>query len=788
MSQTDDPILFGWDPTPGIVSVWAGPDGRAIVWRRVEGQVVREVERFRPWVLATSLEDVASLGDGTPDARLTYRILEGPEDSFRYLLSAPTTRDLHRTILDGAARRLGVRPASVRRLDGYYAVGSVEQYLMLTGRTYYRGLDYDDLHRLQFDLETSALDPGDGHIFMVAVRDSRGLERTLEAADPGDERRLILELVALIREVDPDVIENHNLFGFDLPFLEARAARLGVPLLLGREGGPQRLERYPQPPADVRRGRRRPRYTIAGRELIDTLDAVRRHDFVARSLPSHGLKDVARHFGVAAPERTYIAGAEVYATYRTAPERVRRYAQDDVVEVDALSRRLHGAPFALAGMAPRRYERLASAGPAMGILEPLLVRAYLHAGAAPPHGAARGEEALAGHTGGAVHLFATGIAQQVVKVDIASMYPSLMRAYRIGPACDRQGVFLHVVEGLTERRLAHKDALHSAAPGSAEHGRHDAMQAAMKLLINSAYGYMAAGAMALFADRRAADEVTRRGREVLGRVIEGLRGRGMALLEADTDGVFFAAPLGWTEEQERALVTEVAAELPEGVRLEFEGRFRAMLSHEVKNYALLTYDDRLIVRGVALRSSRAEPFGDRFLRHALPAALAGDTAAVRAAFIRTVEALEARALPAADVASRVRLSKTPAAYLATRDAKREAGYEALLAAGRTEWHPGERIRWYRAEGGGAVWLPDDAGARGRTADAPAGADDRRDYDVAYYRRLLVTSYAGRLKKAFTREDFAQLFRPDRQAGLFDRRLEAIEPVWVRCEGRAVGAG
>jgi len=33
-------------------------------------------------------------------------------------------------------------------------------------------------------------------------------------------------LCALIGERDPDVIENHNLFGFDLPFLEERAAQL----------------------------------------------------------------------------------------------------------------------------------------------------------------------------------------------------------------------------------------------------------------------------------------------------------------------------------------------------------------------------------------------------------------------------------------------------------------------------------------------------------------------------------------------------------------------------------
>jgi DNA polymerase elongation subunit (family B) len=788
-----DPILFGWDPTPGIVSLWADRDGRVLVWRRVEGQLVVERDTYRPWLFATSLADVEQLGpalveatagdgDGGVTAAVNRRAvvvwvgLDGPANSYRYLLTARGGRALDRAILDGAARRLGRRPASLRELDGYYRVGPVEQYLMRSGRTSFRGLVYDDLHRLQFDLETTSLDPERGRIFMVAVSDSRGLATTIEAPAPEDEARLITELCALVRSRDPDVIENHNLFGFDLPFLEARAAALGLPLVLGRSPGPPELERLPDPPGDERRRRRGGRYAVAGRELIDTLDAVRRHDFVARNLPSHGLKDVARHFGVAGPERTYLPGAEVYRTYLTDPDRVRRYALDDVAEVDGLSRRLLGAPFALAGMAPRRFEQLASAGPATGILEPLLVRAYLHAGAAPPYGAAHGDAELDDHAGGALHLFATGVAEHVVKVDIASMYPSLMRTERIGPACDRLGALLHVVERMTELRLAHKDALRRAAPGSLERGHHDAMQAAMKLLVNSAYGYMAAGSMALFADRRAADEVTRRGREVLAQVVEALRRRGMALVEADTDGVFFAAPPDWSEEEERALVAEVAAELPPGIRLEHEGRYRAMLSHEVKNYALLTYDGALIVRGVALRSSRSEPFGERFLRRALAATLVGDIPALNELFHATVRSLTDRTLTAADVATRVRLSKTPETYLAARAGHREAAYEALLAAGRRDWSPGERVRCYRTQARTYAWLPDE------TDDTPGTErlDERRNYDVEHYVQTLVTSYAGRLKKAFSPEDFAQLFRSDRQQGIFDRPLEEIEPLWVRC--------
>lgn len=133
-----------------------------------------------------------------------------------------------------------------------------------------------------------------------------------------------------------------------------------------------------------------------------------------------------------------------------------------------------------------------------------------------------------------------------MKADIASLYPSLMRTYQIGPACDQLGALLRVVERLTDLRLHHKDAVRSAPAGSAAAHNHHAIQAAMKLIINSAYGYMGAGAMALFADRQAADEVTRRGRSeaVLDHVVAELRARGMALIEGDTDGVYFAVPRG----------------------------------------------------------------------------------------------------------------------------------------------------------------------------------------------------------------------------------------------------
>jgi len=673
--QSSDEWVFGWDSTPGIVSVWAGRDGRAMIWRREGERVSCVKETFRPWLFATTLDDLTHLGQmlttslatsGADTSLVSYHILDGAEGSYRYLLTARDGRFLERALLRGAAQRLGRRVNSLGELtDTYYQVGPVEQYLMQTGRVYFRGLNFEDLHRLQFDLETTSLDPHRGRIFLIAIRDSRGFATTLEAPSPDDEAAMITAFCQLVRDRDPDILENHNLFSFDLQFLEYRAEALGVPLRLGRAGGPERLERREETLAIGPEARRRVRYSVAGRELIDTLDAVRRYDFVVRDLPSHGLKDVARYFGIASPERVYLEGATIFDTYRKDPDLVRRYALDDVQEVDGLSRRLLGASFALASMAPRRYERLASAGPAMGILEPMLVRAYLRTGVALPQQGMKQDPAQGPHEGGAVYLFATGVAEHVVKADVATLYPSLMRSFRIGPACDRLGALLGILDRLIDLRLAHKAAARTALPGSLEANMHDATQAAMKILINAAYGYMGAGSMALFSDIHAADEVTKRGRDVLTQVLDALRARGMALIEADTDGVYFAVPVSWTEEQERQLVSAIGAELPAGIRLEYEGRYRAMFSHEVKNYALLTYDGQLIVHGVALRSSRAEPFGERFLRQALSCTMTGNVVGARDAYLQTTEALRERALPASDVAARVRLSKSPEAYQAS---------------------------------------------------------------------------------------------------------------------------
>jgi DNA polymerase, archaea type len=789
MVRREDEWVWGWDSTPGIVSVWADLGGRASVWRRIpkSGELVREKARFRPWLVLDRLDDLHYLGnrlgpDGCEKASVTYRELDGP-GSLKILVSAEDGRSLITAVLDGATQRLGRRVSHLRELgkEAVLALAPEEQYLVATGRTYFRDLSFDDLHRMQFDLETTGLNPERDRIFMIAMRYPSGATEILEARSDGNggEAALIRELMAKMTAVDPDVIENHNLHGFDLPFLARRAQILGVPLVLGRIGPPGlRVRAARRGPAEDSEGRRL-RYVAPGRELIDTLDAVLRYDFATRELPNHGLKTVARHLGIAGPDREQIRGDQIYTVYQRDPERVRRYATADVSEVAGVARMLGGAAFALAQIAPRRYERLADAGAATGIIDPLLVRAYLRAGASlPVHQVGDGTP----HSGAALHLFAAGVAHRVVKADVASLYPSLMRAYRIGPSRDHLGALLALVDRLVELRLAAKANARQCAPESAERYGHEALSSAMKLVVNSAYGYLAAGGLTRFADVHAANEVTRRGRETLDLMCRQLASRGVTLLEADTDGVYFAAPEGWAEADERHAVAEVAAMLPPRVQLEFEGRYAAMLSHEPKNYALLRYDGSLILHGVAFRSSRAEPFGEAFLRKAITHLLVGDVPAVRESYLAALDSLRGRELPTRDVSSRVRLTKTPAEYFAARESRREIPYEAMLASGRTSWNVGDRVRVYRKRNGGCGLLEE-------SEDGQVGKDDvdHRDYDVDHYARQLRQTFASRLVCAFTPDDYDAVFADPDQMTLFMPAVTTIRTV-LETKVQDVGLG
>ena len=121
--------------------------------------------------------------------------------------------------------------------------------------------------------------------------------------------------------------------------------------------------------------------------------------------------------------------------------------------------------------------------------------------------------------------------------------------------------------------------------------------------------------------------------------------------------------------------------------------------------------------------------------------------------------------------SRVRLTKTPDEYLESRERRRELPYEAMFGAGRKSWSVGDRVRVYRNSAGEAALVVE--------SDDEGGDDERadpRDYDIEHYVRQLRDSFAVRLARAFTHEDFAAVFADPDQPSLFQPPIATIHTI------------
>jgi DNA polymerase elongation subunit (family B) len=569
----------------------------------------------------------------------------------------------------------------------------VQQHLLTTGHMSFGGMRFGDLRRLALDIEVvtdgehefpSAAREGD-RIVAVALADSTGFRHVVRG-DRLDEPALLEETTRLLRERDPDVIEGHNIFRFDLEYLEARARRHRVRLAWGRDGSELRGRPARLSVAERTIGYRR--YELAGRHVIDTWMLAQLHDVGARDLPSFGLKDIARHLGVAAAGRTYIDASTIARQLAEAPDRLMAYAIDDAIETLGVGAILAPPYFAQAQLLPFDYQSAVLRGSAAKV-DTLLMREYLAARHAIPT-----PRPVQGVGGGLTSIWQQGVAGPVLHVDVTSLYPSLMIAQRVAPAADDLGVFLARLAELRTLRVNAKQSARTAAEPE-ERAHQQALAQTFKILINSFYGYLAFG-NGHFNDFAAADRVTAEGRRIVTTIVDRLTALGATPIEADTDGVYFLAPPGHAADADGALLDAIAAGLPEGIALELDGRHAAMFSYKMKTYALLDERGRVQLKGSGFRSRGLEPFQRRLIEEIVRLLLEGKRGEVRGVIDRWLAAFAAHQVPLRQFARTETLADTPELYrerVAAGQRPPSAAYELVLAAGRA-CQPGDQVSYY----------------------------------------------------------------------------------------------
>jgi DNA polymerase I len=595
-------LLFGDPAQPGIVAVEIASRTEVEIFRRDGDLIARE---RRPIQLFAIVEDREALGG----FRAPHQVTELRGDfRFRHLVTLASTEALEalKKHLKNTTGKTSGSPEAPYLL----LTDSVEQYLMLTGMTHFIGMEFAQLRRLQIHIETyisagfeyaSAAREGD-RIVAIAIADNRGFEHVIRG-DNMDERAILAELVRIIGERDPDVIEGHNLFRANLEYLEHRARKLGVKLALGRDGSvmyarPARLQIAERTIAYRR-------FEAYGRNLVDTWILAQHYDIGSRELESFELRELAKHLGVTREGRVYLDARLTSHHFDHDREALFQSALEEVRETRDVAEALSASYFVQAQIFPYSYQNAILRGNATKI-DALMMRAYL----AGQHSIPAGGEAKA-FAGGYTEMRRCGVARNVFHCDVTSLYPSMMLEFGHAPASDALGVFLKMLSDLRSFRVKAKALARELSGGARKNV--EALQQTFKILINSFYGYLGFS-MGHFNDFDQASAVTQRGRDLIQSAIDELEKRGAKMIEVDTDGIYFALPGSSDSDAEAdAMLAEIAALMPAGIKLEIDGKYAAMFSYKMKNYVLLDTAGEMTIRGSGLKSRGLERFQRRFM-------------------------------------------------------------------------------------------------------------------------------------------------------------------------------
>jgi DNA polymerase elongation subunit (family B) len=566
----------------------------------------------------------------------------------------------------------------------------VQHYLTHTGRTLFKGLAFEELRRLQLEVLSVAGidDPGESdHLMSIALSDNSGWEELI-FIDPAkveeSEKTALKRLTAIIKERDPDVIEGHNLFRFDLPYLVARARKAKVKLDWGRSGGflrsrPSRLQ-IAEKTIDY------PKFTIDGRHFVDTFLLAHFYDVGMRSLSGFERIDVAQHFGLCeSADISSLSAKELQREYLSGSERFRKRALCAARETRAVAELLSPSYFIQAQIFPYNYQDVIVRGNATRINALFLREYYRQRHSIPEMPMVRGFE------GGYTAIFFTGVARNVWHCDIASLYPSVMLQFDCFPVTDQLQIFRSLLTDLRTFRLKAKANMRAEKDAARQHHFH-ALQNTFKILINSFYGYLGFG-QGHFADFDAAARVTQIGRDLLKQMIDWLKAQGAQVIEVDTDGIYFVPPPNTkTDELRDAL----AKELPKGIEVEFDEQFDAMFSYKAKNYALLTKEGDVIIKGGALKSRGLEKFQRIFLEEMIKLLMEGKPEAIPALRDQFEKRIRGGEMPIDMLMKTDTLQDSLDKYRAKIGAggrNRAAAYELAIASGRN-YKPGDQISYY----------------------------------------------------------------------------------------------
>ncbi|PIE25476.1 MAG: DNA polymerase II [Neptuniibacter caesariensis] len=396
-----------------------------------------------------------------------------------------------------------------------------------------------------------------------------------------NEAALLRAFIQVVTRFDPDIFIGWNVIGFDFKVLQNRAEALRIPLKLGRDGSKLHLHQSAQGKLFSR---------IAGRVILDGIDTLKGATY---QFESFALDNVAREFLARGKLIDHVEdrAGEIQRLFHEDKAALARYnledcklvwdifAKADLINYLVERARLTGLPIDKVGGSATAFDNQ---------YLPLLHRAgYV----APEY--ASGMSGLSA-PGGYVMDSRPGLYRQVLVLDFKSLYPSIIRTFKIDPYGLAEGLkegsqpddllpgFNHAIFSRSKTILPKLIERLWVARDQAKQANNTALSQAIKIIMNSFYGVLGSN-ICRFFDQRLSSSITLRGHEILTRTRDIIEEQfGFKVIYGDTDSVFVWLGDDFPEEAANAKGMELAAFLNQWWSDQLEQRFQLQSQLEIE--------------------------------------------------------------------------------------------------------------------------------------------------------------------------------------------------------------
>lgn len=366
-----------------------------------------------------------------------------------------------------------------------------------------------------------------------------------------NESNLLKAFITFFKQQDPDIVMGWNVINFDFRFLQHKCEQLNIPLNLGRANQP----------IDWRQSRNDKDHftlTIPGRCVLDGIDTLRSatYNFESFSLNSVASELLGKQKLI---EDSDNKASEIIRQFNEDKLALARYNLEDCQLVwdifqkaDLISFSLQRAQ--LTGLAMDRF------GGSVASFDNRYLPRLHRSGYVAPNIPLQPENV--GSPGGYVMDSYPGLYDHVLVLDFKSLYPSIIRTFKIDPLALVEGLLQEpnaAIKDQQETLISNKHALIAGFNGAVFdkskailpelikelwQARDDAksqnnapMSQAIKILMNSFYGVLGTPGCRFF-DFRLPSSITLRGHQILYTTKDVIESKGFKVIYGDTDSVF----------------------------------------------------------------------------------------------------------------------------------------------------------------------------------------------------------------------------------------------------------